>query len=208
MRPNDSEVIEETAIPSAEAPAQRTGRPRVRAGALIALALAAGAIVWLVVGRDDNSSPLTASTPPAATSAPGVGPVAMSPAQLRSLAQKLNHPVYWAGTKSGFTYEVTETADGKVYVRYLPKGVKVHDPRADFLIIATYPYPGALTALKRAGKKHVVKVKPGAFAFVDPTYPKSVHMAYPRADYQIEVFDPSPKRSRAVALSGDVRPVG
>jgi len=181
-------------------------RPRVRAGAVTALAIAAGIVVWLVVGRDDNSATPAASTP-VPTTAVGVGPVAMSQSELASLAKKLKHPVYWAGNKRGFTYEVTETADGKVYVRYLPKGVKVHDPRADFLIVATYPYPAALVALKRAGKKNVRKVG-AAYAFVDPTYPKSVHMAYPHADYQIEVFDPSPKTSRAVALSGDVHPVG
>jgi hypothetical protein len=207
MRSDDPQAIDDTAPARVATPAQWSRRPRVRAGAVIALAIAAGVIVWLVVGRDDNSSSPTASTPPAATSA-GLGPVAMSPAALRSLAQKLHHPVYWAGARNGYTYEVTETADGKVYVRYLPKGVKVHDPRANFLIVATYPYPDALAALKRAGKQKVVKVRPGAFAFVDPTYPKSVHMAFPHADYQIEVFDPSPKRSRAVALSGDVRPVG
>jgi hypothetical protein len=138
----------------------------------------------------------------------GVGPVAMSPSGLRSLAQKLKHPIYWAGAKPGFTYEVTETADGKVYVRYLPKRIKVRDPHANYLIVATYPYPNALTALRRVGKARVVRVRPGAFAFVDPTYPKSVHMAYPHSNYQIEVFDPSPKKSKTVALSGAVRPVG
>lgn len=196
--------MDDTATPEAQATSKR---PRVRIGAVVAIAIAAGVVVWLLVGRggDDNNAASSTTTP--TQQAAGVGPTAMSTGDLKSLADKLGHPIYWAGAKGGFTYEVTETADGKVYVRYLPKGVAVGDSGAKYLIVATYPYPKALAALKRVAGKKATKLSTGAYAFVDPTYPKSVHVAYPHSDYQIEVFDPSPARAKAVAFSGDVAPV-
>jgi hypothetical protein len=184
---------------------RRFGRRWVRAGAVVVLAIAAGIGAWLLVRDDEGSTATPTATTPQAT---GVGPVAMSRGELASLSRTLDQPIYWAGARRGFTYEVTRTADRKVYVRYLPKGVKVGDSRADYLIVATYPYPRALRALRGVAGKRAVRVRGGASAFVDPTYPKSVHMAFPDADYQIEVFDPSPARARRVALSGDVTDVG
>src|SRR5690242_1162765 len=111
MHPEERQRMDETATP--QAPAAGWRRPRVRVGAVVALAIAAGVVVWLVAGRNDNSSstsPTTSSAPPAPTTAVGVGPVAMSPAGLRALASKVKHPIYWAGAKRGFTYEVTETS--------------------------------------------------------------------------------------------------
>ncbi len=186
---------------------------RVRLGAVIALALAAGFIAWLVVSRNESSSTSaptsTATAPRGAVGAAGtpLGPVAVSASGLATLAKAAKSPIYWAGQQAGFTYELTETSTGKVYVRYLPKGVKAGDPRASFLIIATYPFPDALTALENVAKGRAKALPGGGIAFVDTVYPKSVHVAFPGVAYQVEVYDPSPQRSRQVALSGDVKPV-
>ena len=37
--------------------------------------------------------------------------------------------------------------------------------------------------------------------------PKSIHIAYPRANYQIEVYDPSPSTGRKLVASGAISPV-
>jgi hypothetical protein len=181
-------------------------RPRVRLGAVLAVALAAGFIAWLAV-RGDNTTvqPKTAAV---AGSAPGAGPVAMSSAGLKKLQAALRHPVYWAGPKPGYTYEVTQRRDGAIYVRYLPPGVRVGDPRGSFLIIVTYPYANALLALQRVENGKGMPVPHGGLALVHQGYARSVHLAYPRVNYQIEVYDPSPRVSRRVATSGQVRPVG
>ncbi len=102
---------------------------------------------------------------------------------------------------------MTRTSDGKVYVRYLPPGVEAGDRRADFLIIVTYPFKGAFDSLKAVADDRGQSVPGGGLALVHDGYPQSVHLAYPGVNYQIEVYDPSPRRSLAVALSGDVRPV-
>jgi hypothetical protein len=134
-------------------------------------------------------------------------PVAASVAGLRRLARKIGHPIYWAGPKTGYSYELTERRDGAIFVRYLPPGVRGGDPRNDLLIIATYPYANALAALRRVTNGKGIKVPGGGLALVHEGYPQSVHLAYPRMDFQVEVYDSSPRISRQVAVSGRVEPV-
>src|SRR5439155_25437695 len=155
-------------------------KPRVRLGAVVALAIAAGVIAWLVVGRNDNRSPTTVTTSeaPGTTGSAGVGlgPVGVTADGLSTLVRSLNIPVYWAGPRDGYTYEVTKTATGKVYVRYLPPGVRVGDKRASFLIIATYPFPNAFNALKAVAGGLEIPLPGGGIAVVDLGYRKSVHV--------------------------------
>jgi hypothetical protein len=181
-------------------------RPRVRLGAVIALAVAAGFITWLAVRSNNSTAPK--KTAVAEGSRPGAGPAAMSVAGLKKLQTALRHPIYWAGPRPGDTYEVTQRSDGTIYVRYLPPGVRVGDPRGAFLIIVTYPYANGLLALQRVQNGKGIRVPRGGLALVHQGYPRSVHLAYPRVNYQIEVYDPSPRVSRRVATSGQVRPVG
>jgi hypothetical protein len=135
------------------------------------------------------------------------GPVAATVDDLRLLARRIGHPIYWAGLKEGYTYEVIQRKDGAIFIRYLPPGVQVGDPRGDFLIIVTYPYANALAALQRVANGRGIKVAGGGLALVHEGYPQSVHLAYPGVDFQVEVYDSSPQISRQVALSGRVEPV-
>lgn len=204
---NEAKTTPDSAIQTGGAGAALR-RPRVRLGAVIALAVAAGFIAWLVLRGGNNSTPPLGKTTAAQGSLPGAGPVAMSRAGLKKLQAALNHPIYWAGPKKGYTYEVTQRRDGTIYVRYLPAGVRVGDPRGAFLIIVTYPYANALLALERVENGKGIRVPRGGLALVHKGYRQSVHLAYPNVDYQIEVFDPSPRVARRVAASGQVRSVG
>jgi hypothetical protein len=177
-------------------------QPRARLGAIIAAAIVVGILIWLLVGGDDDSN--NAST----TTASGSGPVALTAGTLASTAQDLGQPIYWAGPKPGRTYEYTQTADGTIYVRYLPPGVDVGDSSANYLIVATYPFPDALAGLQAVSNGKAIDLPGGGIAVVDQGYPKSVHLAFPGVDYQVEVYDPSPERAREVATSGDIAPVG
>src|SRR5437762_3353074 len=114
--------MNDTAHPNdeSEGAQPRTGvfrRPRVRITAILAVALAAGFVAWLVVERGSSSTP-PATRGPAGSA--GSGPVALSPRAMSTLSRKLHHPVYWAGPKPGYRYEVTQRRDGIIYVRYLP----------------------------------------------------------------------------------------
>ena len=184
--------------------------PRVRLGAVVAIALAAAFAAWLIVGHTSTSTSASSkSSQNAIQKVGGNGPRAMSVQDLKAFAAAVGHPVYWAGSRAGTTYELTQTSNGRVYIRYLPSGVRV-GANEPFLTVATYPYPHAFAALKAVAKREgaPIKLDQGGIALVDKGYPKSVHLAYPSSDYQVEVFDPSPPRARAVVISGQIAPVG
>lgn len=170
----------------------------VRLGALIALGLAAFFVGWLVMNRGDDTAPAAS------------GATAKSESELRSFAESVSHPVYWAGAKDDHTYEVTRTTDGRVYVRYLPEGTAVGDPRARFLTVGTYPRAGAWAELKRAARADgavSLKLERGGLAVFSDARPTSVYFGYPDAKYQVEVFHPSASEARRLALAGQVVPV-
>ena len=45
-------------------------------------------------------------------------------------------------------------------------------------------------------------------AVVNKGYPQSIHLAYPGSDYQVEVFDPSAAKARAIVSTGQVKAIG
>jgi hypothetical protein len=135
-------------------------------------------------------------------------PTAASAAELKELATLLGHPIYWAGPRARYTYELTRTTDGKVYIRYLRPGVSVGDLRPRFLTVATYPFPGAFAAVEKTAQEgRTIELEGGGIGVVDGSYPKSVHVAFPGSDYQIEVYHPSPRAARALVASGRIAPV-
>ncbi len=64
---------------------------------------------------------------------------AVSTSALGSWVATVGHPVYWAGPEHGYTYELTHTTDGRIYIRYLPAGVAVGSSAPDYLTVGTYP---------------------------------------------------------------------
>ena len=187
-------------------------RSPVRIGAVVAVAVAGGLGAWAIVGSEDSgpsssSDTTSATTARSTTVAKPIAPVGLSAKGLRTLSATVGQPIYWAGPKPGYLYELTRTSNGSVFIRYLPPGAKVGSKQAIYLIIATYPYRGALQALKGLPSQPKLTIPGGGIAVVDRKDPKSVHLAYPGINDQVEVYDPSPARSLAVAKSGTVRPV-
>src|SRR5918998_2691708 len=141
----------------------------VRAGALLALVVAAIFVGWLVLRDGDENRP-------------SAGPSAASAEELRQSAGTAGHPVYWAGQREGHVYEVTKTTDGRFYVRYLPSGVQVGDPRPGFLTVGTYPRPRAFAELRRAARARgavSVKLPRGGLMVFSNAKPTSVYFGYP-----------------------------
>jgi hypothetical protein len=174
--------------------------PRARVvSVIVAVAVAGGIIAWIVLGASSNNSSAPVSVSP-------IAPVALSTSGLRTLAHAVRQPIYWAGPKSGYSYELTRTTNGDLYIRYLPAGVKAGAKGAKYLIVATYPFANAYRALQTTAKGAAIPIPKGGIALVDAKYPRSVHLAYPGVDYQVEIYDPSPAVARSVAISGDVTP--
>lgn len=177
-------------------------RPWIRVAAVIAVALAAGFLVWLLVIRGSADVAPAAAAPRA-----GGGPVASSAGELSSLQDELGHPVYWAGEQDG-EIELTLTDDERVYVRYLDGDAEIGDPRPEFLTVGTYPVEGAFESLERARKRgsKAAETPDGGLVVTDEASPTSVYIAYPEQDLQVEVYDTDPARALDLAVSGGVRP--
>jgi hypothetical protein len=176
--------------------------PRAKRGAIVlgvAVVLsAAGAGAWLAL--HDDAAP--AKPAPAAT---------VSAKALRSLAASVGHPVYWAGPEDGYRYELTHTTDGRIYIRYLPAGAAVGSSAPDYLTVGTYPVANALTIVRAIGAKtggSLVDLGGGAVAAADPDHPLSMYIAYPGSAYEVEVYAPSPGRSRQLVTAGAIVSAG
>jgi hypothetical protein len=177
--------------------------PQVRIGAVVAVALLIGLVVWLLV-RGNGSG--TEST----TTGSAFGPIAATQGDLRSRSIDEGHPIYWAGPKTDTTYELTRTSNGRIFIRYLPKGVPVGVDKADYTIVGTYPVPNATGVLEGLAKKsgeHKLLVPGGGIAVYSSSHPTNVYVAYRGSNLQIEVFDPSAERAVGIVTSGQVVPV-
>jgi hypothetical protein len=199
-------------VPREREPGARGRDLGIRLGAVIALAAAVAFVAWLVVRNNDSSKPSAASTSTNTQSSTLKRPVVIGATaqSLRTLAAVVDHPIYWLGTRRGITYELTQMPDGKVYIRYLPAGVKVGDRSGGYPLVGTYPvqdgYKAVQTAAKESGA-HTFKIPRGGLAVVNDAAPTNVYFAYPGTDQQIEVFDPNPTRARRLVATGAVRPI-
>jgi hypothetical protein len=166
----------------------------------LAVVAAAAAVAWLMLR---NASP---STPPPTSLAPRL----VSQTELAALADALDRPIYWAGPRDKFAYELSLTAGGGIYVRYLPRGVAAGDPRADFLTVGTYPGANSYANLKKVSTGPAVHsnlLHDSGLLVAPKRLPKSVYLAYPNGDYQVEVYDSTSGAARRRALDGLIRPI-
>lgn len=185
-------------------PVSRVRAPKnyyVQLAALLGVALIAFVVTWLLIRGGSSTS---AKLPPVGK------PTIVTEGQLRTLAAKSKLPVYWAGAKTG-AYELTRASDGRVWIRYLDSPDQVGTSAAKFLTVGTYPTTTAFVGLRRAAKLPgglSLKVDNGGLLVFNTRTPTSVYFAYPKSNYQVEVFDPSPQQARSLVLTGKITPVG
>ena len=168
---------------------------------LVALLVIALILLTVLLLRGHSGGKTT--LPPVGTSA------GVSESQLKALASQSNHPIYWAGPKSG-AYELTRTTDGRTYVRYLPSANKVGDRTPSYLTVGTYPTKQAFSAIKSAAARQgavSAKIDQGGLLVFNNSTPKSVYFSYPKSGYQVEVYDPSPLQARSLVLGGSIKPI-
>jgi hypothetical protein len=178
---------------------KRGGERRGGIRSYVALALVAVAAVMLVAWlvSDDGDSSESASAAPEIVSAAG----------LRDAAAELDIPIYWAGERQATELELSRSEADRVYVRYLTDGAKAGDQRADFLTVGTYAFDDPVAALRRQSKETggVLGTAPGdATVYFDRGDPRSVYLAFPGVDAQIEVYDPNFKQALQLVNSGQI----
>lgn len=178
-----------------ETPKLSRGTLRLGAIVLIGLVIVVAAVLILRDG-DDETEPAGAKT--------------LSVEELQELADSRDLPTFWAGPQSGLKYEVTETSDGAVYVRYLPEDAQVGDPRPGYLTVATYPLDNGYARVVQASRRddtETERLPNGGLAVISSARPSSVYLGHRGEKYQVEVYHPSPERARELVLSGAVQPV-
>jgi hypothetical protein len=158
-----------------------------------------GVVVGLVVsGGSSTTSPAQQKTV-----------AAVSKSGLLTLAASLRSPIYWLGPQAGVSYEVTQLPNGKLYVRYLPPGVKAGSPHP-YPFAATLPFANAFartsTVAYRRGAVRI-PLAPNAIAFYNRAEPTNAWIAFRGSNYQIELYDPDPARMRRVIAEDRVQPV-
>jgi hypothetical protein len=178
----------------------------VRIGAVIAVAAVAAFLVWFFAIRDTDDN--GGSNQPAQNT---VGPVAASESDISDLAAKDDQPIFWAGDQPRTTdVELTQTSDGNVYVRYLTGNAPIDTPKPSYLTVGTYPFKDAFHALRVIAKRPGAitrDVANGGLAVTNKNSPTSVYLAFQDQDFQVEVYDPDPKKALDLVTSGDVQPV-
>ncbi len=143
-----------------------------------------------------------------AVAAPSSAPTFATVEQIQAVAVAVKHPVYWLGPRPGFNYELTVASTGRIFVRYLPKNAKLGDKRAIYKTVATYPVKNARAQLQAGAKflkRPVINVGTNGLAVVSRP-PTSVYVVFGTSNYQVEIFTPSAKLSKAAIKS--VQPVG
>jgi hypothetical protein len=177
----------------------RLREPRAAALIGIALAVAIGAFLLLRGDDDDSSGP-----------EPTNGAEAASVEDLQTIADAADHPVYWAGEQEGQQYELTITAEGNIFIRYLDPSTPIGSADIASLTIGTYPVPDAYNALQGLAdqKGSITDTTPdGGYVLTNKNNPNSVYVAFPGEDFEVEVYDPDPKKAREVATSGAIVPI-
>jgi hypothetical protein len=191
--PDDLRMTMDAATPNE--PARHNGRKR---GALLGggLAVLAAMLFLAGCGSGDNDGatgagqtrPLTAET-------------------LRGRASSARTPVYWVGPRQGVGYELEVRGDGSAFVRYVRTG---SGGAKDASVVATYPSATAFADVRAAGRRDgstTIRLPNGGVAAYERARPTNVFVAFPGVAAQIEVFDASPARARAIVARGGVQPV-
>ena len=115
---------------------------------------------------------------------PTIAPILLNGAELTTEAHQIGQPIYWAGPVKGYRSEFQRTSRGS-FVRYLPQGVRAGAPGANFLVVATYVFYGALHGLKQVARGKGIAGPGGSLVYVRRKDPRSVLIAFPGVDYQI-----------------------
>ncbi len=177
----------------------RNRDPRTIRMVVVGLAIAALAVFLIAKLLGDDDSEGTAAQ----------GPITLSEEELLDRAGDFPHPVYWVGPQPGADrYELTSTADGRVYVRYVKADTPAGEKKT-YLTVGTYPVSDGPVSLSTAAEDSGADLLQGSGFQYLVSGKSSVYVVMDdQPGFQLEIFDPRPNRSLQLVESGAVRPVG
>jgi hypothetical protein len=175
---------------------------RIGLAALVVVAAAVFGVVQLLGGDDGDGD----------GGAEPIDAVGLSESELLDRADDLDHVAYWVGPDpTAEQYELTSTADGRIYIRYLTAGAEPGVELPSFLSVGTYPVPDALQALRdseAAGGTKGLSREDG-YWMLQGGSGQNVYVVFDhQPDLQIEIFDPMPGGALKLARSAALRPLG
>jgi len=182
---------------------QRPSRPRWIPWAIAAGIVLVGVLIFALTSGGDDDGSKTAKAPTVETGVPTI----LSESRLRAFGRAQAFPVYWAGPQADRRYELTRTANGRIYIRYLTPSAQPGAPKALFLTVGTYPGTNAYGALQTVGRRSgsfKVRTRSGALVVWATANPRSVYFSFPAAKFQVEVFSPLAGRAKSLVLDGRV----
>jgi len=136
------------------------------------------------------------------------GTRAITAPALASYSKQLGQPIYWLGPKKNTTYELSRTANGRIYVRYLPTGTAL-GTRTPFLTVGTYPMANAYAVTRKLGAGSAKLAAPASsVAFSFKQKPTSVYLAFAGVNYQVELYDPTATAAHPIAVAAKVKNAG
>jgi hypothetical protein len=185
----------------------KSGGGRIRPTAAVAVAIAVGLLVWLLLikGGGDDSNPESdqSSSRPKPVSV-------VSESELLGALKGTGYPIYWAGPRAEVEYEVSRPSSDRTFIRYLPKGEEAGTEK-QFLTVGNYQQSDPLAQIKELGQEPgavLVQVAGGGTAYAEGPDATSAYLAFPGVDTQIEVFDPEAGEALKLVRSGAIVPVG
>jgi hypothetical protein len=183
--------------PSGDTQPVKPKRQHLTLAACLAAAIAALLVVWLLVEDNDPAEAPTAAD----------GAEIVSVESLRSAAEET--PIYWVGPPEGSELELSQPSADRTYVRYLTGDAEAGDP-SPFLTVGSYKLADPVRALRSQGKGAdgvLAKAPNGGVVYFERKSPKSVYLAYPGVNTQIEVFAPNFQQALQLVTSGRIVPV-
>ena len=177
----------------------KSGQAQIAAG--VAMVIAALLAIWVLIEDNESSQSATAAT--------STEPAIVNVTALRRAANEEATPIYWAGRTEGSNLELSRPSADRTYVRYLPSGVQAGDSRP-FLTVGSYRFDNPTSALHARGGEAggVLATAPGGgVVYFERADPKSVYLAYPDTEVEVEVFAPEFKEALQLVTDGRIVPV-
>ena len=141
---------------------------------------------------------------------PSLAATVVTPAELQAAATESGRALYWAGERPRARLELTRTADGTTYVRYLTGTAKAGAPGAGYVVVATYPQPDAYARVSSAARRehYFTADLPGrGRAVIRPDRPQNIYLVRPGQPYQVEVYAPTDDAARELVFGGAIQPI-
>lgn len=198
--------------------ADRHRRALLAAGAAAIVFVAVAVFVWAsgstTPGAADDAPAGVEGIAPregAATAVlPSLGASVVTPAELQAAATESGRALYWAGERPRARLELTRTADGTTYVRYLTGTARAGAPGAGYVVVATYAQPDAYARVTSAARREhyfTADLAGRGRAVIDPDRPQNIYLVHPGQPYQVEVYAPTGDAARKLVFGGAIQPI-